>query len=274
MMRWFENWRWWMGCLLFLMLIGGEGSGQRLELRGMVEVRRETVLLSDLLPAGSSPLIREASAAVDLAASPKLGSLRVIEGAGIAKALSAQPELLDKLAIPDRVLVRRAGFPVARGAIVGAIQSFYQGSGQNVDLEDAELHWDSGWATDNANPKLEVERAFWDAARRRWQCWMRAESHGPDFLVELVAPKLFVAKVQAPTAANAPSESKAESALMKVGTKAWLVAESGGVRMQTEVICLESGGIGQQIRVRSVSGHRVFRAEIVGDKLLQARFAL
>jgi len=276
MMRRLENLRWWVGPALFLILVGGEVSGQRLELRGVVEVRRDTVLLSDLLPADSSPLVREASAVVGLGPSPKLGTTRVIEAAWIAKALGAQPGLLRKLVIPDRVLVRRGGFPVSRGAIVSALQSFYQKSGQNVDLENVELNWDAGWATLEAGLKLEVTRAFWDAARRSWQWWMHSAdgTRLPDFLVQGADSELLPAPERASARANRPQESKAGPALMNVGTKAWLIAESGGIRLQTEVICLERGGLGQQIRVRSATGHQVFQAEIIGDKLLHARFAL
>src|SRR5208337_4967831 len=228
-------------------------------------------------PAGSSPRVRQAGAEIELGPSPKLGTTRVLEAAWVAKSLGTRPELLSTLAIPDRILVRRSGFPVSRGAIVSALQRFYDQAGQNVNLENVELRWDAGMATLEAGPKLEVIRALWDAARRSWQWWVRpaGDAQGPDFLVQCADPEQsLVAARQTLMRSNHPGENKTAPALMEVGTKAWLIAESGGIRMQTEVICLERGGLGQQIRVRSATGHQVFQAEIIADKLLHARFAL
>jgi hypothetical protein len=259
-----------------LIVVGGESSGQRLELRGAVEVQRNTVLLSDLLPAEASPWVREASARVDLGPAPALGTTRIIDSTRIAAALSMQPGLLPKVAIPERVLVRRAGFPVSRESVLNALQRFYPASEKNPDLKDAELHWDAGWARLTRDSKLEVRRAWWDAARKSWQWWMHAEdgAQSPDFLVQSTGPKLSLARGQAATAASAPPESNAEPLLVHEGARAWLTVEGGGIRLRTEVICLESGGLGQRIRVRSLTGQRVFQAEIMGDKLLEARFAL
>jgi len=275
-MRWRKNSLCRAGGFLFLILMGRQAFAERLRLCETAEVQRDTMQLSDLLPADSPPTLREASAAIHLGPSPKLGSVRVIEAAAITKELSGQPELLRELVIPDRIVVRRLGLAVSRAAIVSAIQSFYQKSGQNIDLRNVELVWDAGWTSTAVNPRLEVTRALWDAARRSWQWWMRVqgEVRGPGFVVQSADPKLVLGRVQSSARSEDPRGSEAGPPLVSAGTKAWLVVESGGVRLQTEVICLERGGLGQQIRVRSLSGHGVFQAEIIGDKLLEARFAL
>ena len=275
-MMWSKSSRWWIGGWLVAILVAGGARGQRLELRAMVEVRRDTVVLSDLLPSEAPPWIREAATRVDLGPVPVLGTTRALDSTGIAAALGAQPGLLDRLAIPDRILVRRAGFAVSRDAVLRALERFYPDFGKNFDLKDAELRWDAGWATWERNPRLQVRRASWDALRKSWLWRIHAEdgAQSPDFLVESTDPRLLLARVQASAGVSNRAEGKAEPALIRVGARAWLIAESGGIRLRTEVTCLESGRLGQQIRVRSLSGQRVFQAEIIGDKLLEARFAL
>lgn len=57
--------------------------------------------------------------------------------------------------------------------------------------------------------------------------------------------------------------------LMRAGDRATAVFAAAGLRMAASVTCLERGGEGDVIRVRSADGH-IFRARISGPALLEA----
>src|SRR5712692_3757702 len=60
--------------------------------------------------------------------------------------------------------------------------------------------------------------------------------------------------------------------LVERGELATLILKGDGIRMSVEVICLDRGSEGQEIRVRSKKGLRVFRARVVGPGILEAAF--
>jgi hypothetical protein len=60
--------------------------------------------------------------------------------------------------------------------------------------------------------------------------------------------------------------------LVERGELATLILKGDGIRMSVEVICLDRGFEGQEIRARSKKGLRVFRARVVGPGILEAVF--
>jgi hypothetical protein len=58
--------------------------------------------------------------------------------------------------------------------------------------------------------------------------------------------------------------------LLRPGETVMLVWDQDGIRVVLPVICLESGNVGDSIRVRIKSGIRVLRAQIVNGSLLRA----
>ena len=57
--------------------------------------------------------------------------------------------------------------------------------------------------------------------------------------------------------------------VLRVGAEATLVLHSEGLQVAIPVICLESGEIGQSIRVTTSDRRRIYRAEVVNAKLLK-----
>jgi hypothetical protein len=56
---------------------------------------------------------------------------------------------------------------------------------------------------------------------------------------------------------------------VRTGEVATLVIDGDQIRMQMPVICLSNGSVGKRIRVSSLDHKRIFRAEVVGVKLLK-----
>ncbi|HLI62828.1 MAG TPA: flagella basal body P-ring formation protein FlgA [Terriglobales bacterium] len=57
--------------------------------------------------------------------------------------------------------------------------------------------------------------------------------------------------------------------LTRRGDRAELVAELPGIRLQTQVICLESGALGDQIQVQTLETHRILTATVAGEDLVK-----
>jgi flagella basal body P-ring formation protein FlgA len=61
------------------------------------------------------------------------------------------------------------------------------------------------------------------------------------------------------------------AALVKSGDRVLLVFEDPPVRMQLQVICLDRGALGKQVRAIDPSTRRIFHAEVTGAGTLKAR---
>jgi len=71
-----------------------------------------------------------------------------------------------------------------------------------------------------------------------------------------------VQKVEADTVAPPP--------LMRSGDHVSMVFADKALRISIPVICLQSGGRGQTIRVSSEDHKRFFKAEVIGPRMLRA----
>ncbi len=83
----------------------------------------------------------------------------------------------------------------------------------------------------------------------------------------LTGASLRSTKLQAPpiSAANAPQN------VVRGGDRATLVLESPDSRLSFPVICLQSGMLGQKIRVASPDRRQVFDAEVVASGMLKGK---
>ncbi len=77
-----------------------------------------------------------------------------------------------------------------------------------------------------------------------------------------------------PAAAKLPTILQRErplnpAALAHRGDQAELIEELPGVRLRAKVVCLESGGLGDRIRVQNRTTHRVLLATVAGPELVR-----
>jgi hypothetical protein len=258
-----------------------------------VEVGPGELTLADLLAQGTCPEMRQAAARVSLAAVPRAGSVRVLDGRQVRR-------LLEKLAdsglnlkktvsiqIPERIVVQRAGATkscreVAR-FVAGAAPSQAMAGAPSRWQQDLDCAAARGIPEDTA---LELTRTTWNAALQRWEFALRCARPGDcvPFLVwaheekrpgnaQSGAIQRLASAVES-SAEGLAQASKADGSstgrLVKPGQTATLTWEQAGIRIVLPVTCLDGGGLGQFVRVQFKNGARILRAEVVGDATLRA----
>ena len=97
------------------------GPAERVELREAVNIGKDILLLSDLLPATAPAALRARSAQITLGKAPRLGSVRVIRGDALKARLNKAQDFSEQLKIPAEMVVSRAQRRVSREEILGTL---------------------------------------------------------------------------------------------------------------------------------------------------------
>jgi len=258
------------GCLVLASLREARSA---VRLQSEIEVRDEVMRLSDFLP-GAEAALRERSHRIELGKSPLPGSMRILQGAQIAARLAVESEILRQIEIPERLTVRRATFPIARERVRMAIEETLRAGGKEAKLQDQDLRWSGGVASEE-DPALQVEEMRIDQARQILAVRLRCRQR------ELCGSFLAAVEVTAapPAGGRGRVEPRAEREtgaggrpLTRAGQASMLILSGGGVRLTIAVTCLQAGFAGQQVRVMDTTHHRVLMAEVHADGSLVARF--
>ncbi|HMD96080.1 MAG TPA: flagellar basal body P-ring formation chaperone FlgA [Terriglobia bacterium] len=142
-----------------------------------VEVRSETLALSDLLPPGAPSDLLRAASGIALGNTPEPGSLRTIVRGEIEDLLRAEPELRASLSLPEHIIVSRSHRELTSHELSAAISDATGGPGAlplNLKLS-APVY------VTKDDPGLKVVRVEFDPLRRdtRFCLWASKE---PDIL--------------------------------------------------------------------------------------------
>jgi len=255
--------------------------GQTVTLLAQVEVAGQTIRLSDLLPGDAPKGMLRTGAEVELGQAPRLGSVRVLNPAEIELALENRPDLLPRLAWPERIAVRRIGYlipaeaireAIARRLPGGAVQSWKRVAAGPLEVRSLV-----------PNPALRVEGTDWDERQKRMQVYLRCSrpSECGRFVVYVDQPQSRTARPEKEVrpASNSslkrpghPLDSIEQTpVLLHAGQKATLFLEDKQVRISLRVICLQGGRLGERIRVLDTAGRRVFRAEVIDQETLRSK---
>lgn len=252
-----------------------------LQLRDSVQVKTKQVWLSDLLPADAPSALQKASAAIELGQSPQPGSVRLLDAEEITNKLAGRPELLRQLTIPSRVTVRYSGWPIAEGEIRETVSKFLRERWQADLPEASQLQWPQLLASTGKDSALQVLSASWDSRQQSMQLRLRctARASCSSFLVQVSLPAALSEEWHnrlAPESGPNPrghadsALSASGAALTKKGKPATLILDSANMRISVRVICLQAGGLNQEIRVFDARTRHVFHAEVVGAGLVHA----
>jgi len=107
-----------------------------------------------------------------------------------------------------------------------------------------------------------VSKASYDQALGRWQLQLEC--------IPRIACVPSVAIVSSPDEKLFRSQRRVHPQLLvRAGERKQLIATAGPIRIQTEVVCLQSGGIGDRIRVREPRGRRLLVATVEHDGSLR-----
>jgi hypothetical protein len=289
----------WMSGFVLAASFHGEAQAvcARVTVRASYETATPKITLADLLIADRCLPLQEAAARVSLGATPRLGSVRVLEGSQIRRLLEelgVENRELKKtmvLEVPERTVVRRSeairscakiAQLLARAAPVGAITS-ERGLGE----EDLQCPAIRGIAAGSA---LELAKTTWNIRLRRWEFALRCihpEQCVPFLVWTRGQPWLAARDSAARSAAFGQRSLQPESLqkiqesskvqangserLVKLGQTATLTWEHSGLRIMLLVTCLDAGGMGEFVRVRFKNTPRIMRAVVVGQATLRAQ---
>src|SRR5579864_5937046 len=253
----------------------------RVQLRDAVEVKRDRVWLSDLLPADAPSAMQKAGAVIELCPAPQPGSARILDAEQIKSKLVSQPEVLRQLAIPPRITVRSSGWPIEEEMVRMAISTFLREQGSRPDLPGAaRFEGLQSLVAGEEHSKLQVTGFDWDTRQQSVQVRLRCATRAScgSFLVHVVLPpsagdqwrtqlgwasgstSLGAVQLAPPTISGA--------VLAEKGKLATLILDDGSMRISVRVICLQPGVLNQRIRVFEARSRHVFHAEVVGAGLL------
>jgi hypothetical protein len=260
----------------------------RIELLRAVSVSGAIVSLSDLLPAGASHALRAEAGEVSLGAAPQPGRTRTIERSGILSEMEASPDLSEAIAVPERVAVSRDARPITADEIFVAIQhalgEVHASNAKGLSPENVFLV--SQILVKAGDPGLEVLRADFDPGmkRARFLLWPSRDPNVLPFYVAAAFPghsgRIGIAPggkhssggLNEKHAASAAVRNAKPEILVSPSENATLILLSASLNMILDVMPLERGTLGQQVRVRVADTGKVFLAKVDGRAHLQLNF--
>ncbi len=255
--------------LAVLALATEYGAGQTAVQLQDASVARDTIRLSDLLPARAPSEMRRAGEQIELGRTPLCHTIRSFEKVDIERRTSLWP-VLQGLTLSGPVSVQRTCFPIRREALQQVISEFAQQKG--LALMEFPLRWSEVIYASQENPALEIELALPDPARPVLQVRLRCVERTvcPSFWVSVPTkqrPQLLYA---APVSATPVQPKAGNEALVKSGQRVMLIVDDPPMRIRLLVTCLQRGSLGEQVRAMDPSTHRVFQAEVTGSGTLVA----
>jgi len=252
----------------------------RVELLREVRVAGDRLQLSALLPPHAPDALRERATRIPLGSVPLCGKMRTLDRDALMNHMGLAQDLLSQLSVPERVVVSCDARPVTTPEVVAAIQDALKSKGIDVAaLSLGDVLLQSQVFVRPGDAGLRVIRCEFDAPLQRARFLMSAgHSTAPPFVVTArVSPEVDVSrlwKTEAPALRDAvrPDKPPRREILVAAGGRARLVLRSNSIAMATEVVPLEAGALGQQIRVRVVDTGKVWTARVDGRSHLQLSF--
>jgi Chaperone for flagella basal body P-ring formation len=261
----------------------------RVELLGRVSVSGKQVSLSDLLPRGTPETLRMAAAEVPLGRAPQPGRERSIDRADIERALAGHTGIFSSLSVPDRIAVSSAARPItaeeAYQAIRAELRKKNLPAAELLRRKDIQLGAQVFVRPGDAG--LRVTRMDLDAllGRARFLLWPANDPEIVPFFATARLDPASSARLAHSDAARLSPGSAAErrsmlaettraavrEILVRPGQRTVLTLENAKMQITVDVVPLERGSLGQQIRVRMADSGKIVTAEVIGRARLEAQ---
>jgi flagellar basal body P-ring formation chaperone FlgA len=259
----------------------------RIELVREVRVTGVNVLLSDLLPQQAGDSLRALAGEISLGAAPEPGTTRVLARSGVLENIGERMDVSEEIAVPERMTVSRDARAISVQEVFVAIRNALELGGNSTIayLRPEDVLFEAQILVGPGDAGLEVLRSDFDSGlkRGRFLLW---PSHDPKVLPFFVAVRFVgnspVAALHSasevnriaskPEAPPVPGTLAKAEILVSPGVQATLIVQSAALRMMADVIPLERGTMGQQVRVRVVDTGKVFSAQVDGRAHLEVNF--
>jgi len=283
----------------------------RVSLLDQVEVRGNSIFLSDLLPSQASALMRSSAQGILIGIAPQPGSTRILDGDKLAGMIGAANGV-DEIDIPKQIIVRRSGRRITREEVIAAIRAALVHSGlPDADLQPDDLRVFPSVMVSSVDASLQVRRVDFDDTLNQAK-FLMAERGSVPFLVtaqfrdtnlmQAATRESTPASVVAPASVDQPAAVAANAdvavsavpaarpmlrlasgslvsvsqfaspPLVEPGKAAVLFLNSGTMRMLLDVTALERGSLNQTVRVRLPGTGKILYAQVTGERRLVASF--
>jgi hypothetical protein len=252
----------------------------RIALLANAEVRGDAILLANLLGPGTPKRIQEAAQNIVLGETPQNGTARRFSRESLAAAIGAGGLPASDFSIPDAVTVRRWGRLISRDEVFAAIQA---ASAKNPAadfpyLQPQDISFEAEVRVPPGDAGLEVTQIKSDpfVGRARVRLWPRSARGVLPFYVsvrvrgdasESSAP---LATHFVPASSRATENSISSPVLVSPNRPARLRLHSANLDMLLDVRPLESGRLGDVVRVRLLGTGRTVRAAVASEAYLDA----
>jgi hypothetical protein len=258
----------------------------RIELLREVSITGTRVLLSDLLPASAPESLRTRAGQISMGAPPQPGNTRILERDAIKRQVSASEGILEEISVPGRIALNRDSRPITLTEVFEAVRSALKRSGMPAaaTLQPANVLFESQIFVGLGDSGLQVMRMEFDRGlrRARFLLWPSRSPKVLPFLVtaqlegELplapIRPSMDINRLAQNSIAPAAKRSAMQEILVAPGERATLTLHSHALRIFVDVVSLERGTLGQQIRVRMMDTGKVLSAQVDGRDHLEVKF--
>jgi len=259
----------------------------RIELLREISIRGNRVVLSDLLPASSPESLRLLADDIPLGDAPQAGTTRVLVREVVERNAGASQDVLSKIVVPDRMVVSRESRPVTLNEVFDAIRAALRNNGMAAAtfLQPEDILMESQVFVGPGDSGLRVMRMDVDRGlgRARFLLWTSNDPRTlPFYVTARLAGEFPQALIRMAPQPNQPSQDySSKPAVAKPAQRDMLVARgqlaklalhSDGVRIFVDVLSLERGSLGQQVRVRLLDSDKVFSARVDGPAHLEVKF--
>lgn len=164
-------------------------EAERTTLSPTVTLGAAIVRLSDLLPGEAPATLRARAAEIVLGSAPQPGLSRTVSGMEIKSHLIDAPDLLDRLTIPNRIIIQRSYRSLSASELLQAIRLRLgaQATPDSVNWSPSDLKLSAPVYVTLDDPGLEVTRIELDPLRRwtKFRLWTSKEPSILPFWVTL-----------------------------------------------------------------------------------------
>lgn len=257
---------------------GARAGTLRIALLDGAEVRGDVILLADLLPKDVPRFLREAAGKVSLGRAPQNGTSRRLSRVSVLAAVMANGFQATEFQIPEIMTVQRTSHLVTREEAFAAIRQALAKSNDSAlsDFQPEDLSFGAAQLPDQASQLLVTEMAFDEfIVRARFRLSSAsARAVRPFYVTAQLSSRPFapISASTPPGGAGPIATSEPSLVLVQPGHPARLRLHSSNANIILEVQPLQTGHLGEIIRVRLPANGKTLRARVLAGGALDADF--
>jgi hypothetical protein len=146
-----------------------------------------------------------------------------------------------------------------------------------VNVEASQVHIPSGMSADSSSPKLEIvtaEPMGDNQVRLQLRCSTNAECLPFFTTLDVKEANLISAEIRAKSGGATASNrqmamqvgaGRVSQPQIRVGSHAVLIMQDGHMDIHLQVVAIDAGIMGQQVRVSTLDRRKIFHATVTGD---------